>query len=265
MSQTELAGNTITRNMLSVIESGKANPSLDSITHIAKALDVPVSYLMAEDDDLYYYRKKEMLGAVKELFAAKKYKSCIDRINDIGGLDDELHYILALCYFELGKSAVLGGSLSSGKKHLDAFNRHRKETVYDTSLQYNSSLLYSALAENIQSPLLELDTALFEKNVCEGFEYDFYKYLLSDQTHEQKNPMFKAHLNARQLIKERKYKDALSVLLQMLENKAQGSYNAYLIFALYADIESCYKQLLDFENAYRYASKRLSIIEGFKL
>jgi hypothetical protein len=108
-----------------------------------------------------------------------------------------------------------------------------------------------------------MDSKSFEKNIREGFEYDFYKYLCSDKDYPQNNPGFKAHLQARELMKNRKYKEALTMLLDLTENKE--SYNAYLVFAAYNDIEQCYKQLLDFENAYRFASKRLSIIEGFKL
>jgi hypothetical protein len=41
-------------------------------------------------------------------------------------------------------------------------------------------------------------------------------------------------------------------------------HNAYITFGVYSDLEICYKQLFDFENAYRYTSKRLSLIEGFQ-
>ena len=45
MTQKELAGPEITRNMLSRIENGAAQPSLDTLRYIAKKLNVSVSYL----------------------------------------------------------------------------------------------------------------------------------------------------------------------------------------------------------------------------
>jgi len=263
LTQSELCKNTITRNMLSAIESGKANPSIESLRHIADGLSLPLSYLLSDDDDLFYYKKKERIGDIKRLYEDKKYKSCIEKVMSIDGLDDELSYILALCYFELGKAAVNGGSLYSGKKYLAAFYDYSEKTVYDTARQKHSALLYSALAANIQSPLLELDTKAFEKSIGEDYEYDFYKYLMADKTYNHTNQQFKDHLYAKELIRDRKFKDALKILLSILENKSNLS--AYLIFSLYGDIEMCYKQLLDFENAYKYSSKRFTIIEGFKL
>ena len=265
MTQSELCDKKFTRNLLSEIESGKANPSFDNLRYIANRLNVPLPYLLSEDEDLFYYLKKSALPDIKKLLEQKKYKPCIEMILELHGLDDELNYLLSICYFELGKSSVLGGSLVSGKRYLSLFTNHASCTCYDTTLQRNSALLYSALAENIQSPLLELDTKSFEKTVLEDFDYDFYRYICSDDSYVHTNPMFKNHKEAKELIKTRKYKDALKILLGIVENKTPGSYNSYLIFSVYADIEHCYKQLLDFENAYRYASKRLSIIEGFKL
>ena len=54
ITQERLAKDKITRNMISRIESGKANPSLDTIRHIAKELSMPVSYFLSEDDNLLF-------------------------------------------------------------------------------------------------------------------------------------------------------------------------------------------------------------------
>ena len=56
ITQAELAGNVITRNMLSQIESGKANPSLSTLIHISDALDVPIEYLVSKDEDIFPYK-----------------------------------------------------------------------------------------------------------------------------------------------------------------------------------------------------------------
>lgn len=51
MTQSEVVGSFITRNMLSKIESGSAVPSLPTLDYLAKALDVPLSRLLPDEND----------------------------------------------------------------------------------------------------------------------------------------------------------------------------------------------------------------------
>ena len=48
MSQRELCGETITRNMLSQIENGGARPSMDTLRYLASRLGKPVAYFLEE-------------------------------------------------------------------------------------------------------------------------------------------------------------------------------------------------------------------------
>ncbi len=265
LTQAELAAGKITRNMLSLIESDKASPSLETLYVIADGLGVSAAFLISEDDDDFFYEKKLSIKEIKKLYSQKKYQNCIDKIKQFKGSDDETEYILASSYYELGKSNVLIGSLKKAEAFLTLAKKHLQNTVYDTSKIKSGLLIYTALCNNIQSPLLELDCTAFEAMLGDEFEFDFYKYLLGDREHKQKNSVFEKHLKAKALIKERKYYEALDLLHSIEEEKTPENYNAYVIFSVYNDMENCYKQLTDFENAYRYASKRLSIIEGFKL
>ncbi len=49
LSQRQLCGDTITRNMLSLIESGKARPSMDTLSYLAGQLGKPVGYFLGEE------------------------------------------------------------------------------------------------------------------------------------------------------------------------------------------------------------------------
>lgn len=48
MTQNEVVGSFITRNMLSQIESGSAVPSMKTLTYLTKVLDLPASSLLAD-------------------------------------------------------------------------------------------------------------------------------------------------------------------------------------------------------------------------
>ena len=49
LSQRQLCGDVITRNMLSQIESGKARPSMPTLQYLAGRLGKPVGYFLEED------------------------------------------------------------------------------------------------------------------------------------------------------------------------------------------------------------------------
>ena len=49
LSQRELCGDVITRNMLSQIENGSARPSMDTLGHFAARLGKSISYFLEED------------------------------------------------------------------------------------------------------------------------------------------------------------------------------------------------------------------------
>ena len=53
-------------------------------------------------------------------------------------------------------------------------------------------------------------------------------------------------------------------MLSIADKTKGDEYNAYLIFGVYTDLEYCYKSVLDFEKAYFYSNKRLTLIEAFK-
>ena len=70
MTQSELVGTEITRNMLSRIENGTANPSLETILYIAKRLNVSPGFLLADgNDEQIYFKNNEIVG-IKKAFSA---------------------------------------------------------------------------------------------------------------------------------------------------------------------------------------------------
>ena len=49
LSQRQLCGEEVTRNMLSQIENGAAMPSMGTLSYFARQLGKPVSYFLQED------------------------------------------------------------------------------------------------------------------------------------------------------------------------------------------------------------------------
>lgn len=263
LTQSDLCKDRITRNMLSAIENDKASPSLDTLRFIALSLEVPLSYLISEDDNIFFYKKAEKISLIREHFGAKKYKKCIDAALTLGEVDDEIAYILSASYFELGKQAVLDGSLSSALKHFDNFRFYTSKTVYLDDKAMILAIFYSAIAKNIKAPMLELDTRYFESAIKNQYDLDFYNFVKNNSTYDYTDRILLNHMTAKTYIKEFKYKQALELLHEIEAEKSKKNYNAYLVLNLYTDIEYCYKQIADFENAYKYSTKRMTLMEQF--
>ena len=72
LTQSKVAGEQISRNMLSLIESGNASPSLETLYYIAEKLKVRVEYLVSEDISLQTFTR---LDHEREIFEAYQCKN----------------------------------------------------------------------------------------------------------------------------------------------------------------------------------------------
>ena len=264
LTQSALAGDKITRNMLSCIENGTASPSLESLCHIADGLNVSVADLISEENDLFFFEKKEKIEKIYRAYEAKNYTACINIINSLTSKDSELCYILAYSYLELGKQNVANGALISAQKNLSAASRCCAETKLDTKHLQSQIPMYLAIAKNVQSPLLEFDHKSYKSAINDSVDYEFYCYLTMDYNHSFENHAYRLHMEAKGLIKERNYAEAVKKLLSAADLAKNESYNAFVIFSIYTDLEYAYKQLYNYENAYLYSTKRMTLIEEFK-
>lgn len=263
MTQSEVASDKITRNMLSAIESGKATPSLDTLLYIADRLDVPAYYLISDDVDVLEYRKTSLLPQLKESFAKKQYEGCILYAEKMEHIDDEVAYMLTYSHFALGVTALKNGAFVTADKHLSKAEEYAAQTIYDTVSVCCKIPLYLTICRNFSAPLLDFDKEAFMKTVLENSDFEFFKYVCNDWSYQYTTPLLKKHVAAKVKIKERRYYDAITLLLEIAEAKSDFEYNAYFMYCVYSDLENCYKQIFDFENAYKYVSKRMSMIEGF--
>ena len=263
LTQSEVSEDKITRNMLSAIESNKSIPSIDTLLHISDRLELPIAYFLSDDFDISVYRKKQFIEQIKLAFSNKSYLTCVSLIEEIDCCDDELAYILACSYFELGVSAAKLGSFITAEKHLANSRKYCDLTIYDTGSIECKIPLYESFVKNVNAPLLDFDNARFALDMAKIVDYEFYKYICNDAEYSYTNKLFERHLFARAKIKERKYYEAINILLEIADSKSSFEYNAYFMYSVYGDLDNCYKQICDFENAYKYSGKRISMLEGF--
>ena len=264
ITQSALCGKKITRNMLSLIESGGALPSLETADYLAEELGIPLAFLFSEEDSPTLFKKQEKISYVKDLFKRKNYSHCITVLDEIGADDDELNYVYAHAAYNLGCEQTKQGSLLSASKSFSVALERAEKTIYDTSSIKTTIPMYTAIIGNIQSPLLEFDAESFERAYINSSEYELFKYLTQDLDFEFKTEIYKDHIEAKKHLKKYNYVKAIEILLSMEKYKSSKDYDAFVMFGAYTDLEASYKQLGDFENAYRYANKRLSLLNAFQ-
>jgi tetratricopeptide (TPR) repeat protein len=250
--------------MLSCIENGTSNPSLETLQYIADRLSVPTEFLIAEDDNLAFYQKKALISKIYRAYNAKNYTACVALIESITETDDELNFLLADSYLELGKQNVSRGSLLKARDFLERSEEYRKKTRIKAHHLEAQTAMYISIAKNIQSPLLEFDALKYITALSDSVDFEFFKYLTIDSSYAFETPTFSLHMEAKVLIKERNYLEATKRLLNAVELSKNESYNAFVVFSLYSDLEYCYKQLYNYEKAYLYSSKRMTLLESFK-
>ena len=99
MTQQELAGEFITRNMLSRIENGFALPSIPTLMYLSEKLGVPAGYLLSDESEEFHYRKKAGMPDIMKAYSAGDWSICRDLCYNLGGVDGEIKYITVLCLY----------------------------------------------------------------------------------------------------------------------------------------------------------------------
>lgn len=106
MTQSEVVGDYITRNMLSQIESGSAMPSIKTLEYLSNVLDLPFHQLITsqKEDGL------SMLIKAKQFLSKKSYQEVIAMENDYPSqLSDEFFAIFSYAFLQLSKEALNNG------------------------------------------------------------------------------------------------------------------------------------------------------------
>lgn len=157
MTQADVVGDFITRNMLSQIESGTANPSVKTLTYLAKVLQLPVNYLLPDeletfdDSENAVLKDFEALNKMKNAFRREEYSAAAEIAAPFATEDsviyDEACALLARAYLEMAKgSANTREALSLTSKALSYAD---KGIFKSREIKTQALLLSDELAEKL--------------------------------------------------------------------------------------------------------------------
>lgn len=266
MTQAELAGDRVTRNMLSQIEKGKAMPSLPTVAYLAERLAMPVGYFFCEEGEEFFFRKQHCFLRLSSLFRAGSYAECLSLFEkELGECDDELGLMMAQAAFECGKNAFRNGAMTTAEAYFSGALIYADETVYPTDHIRAGVALLLPIALNVQAPLLEFNEPSYVDRMRRAVCLDEYHYLMGNtQGYVFENPHYATHLAARAKMKSDHYTEALAMLTGIEEQKGDKAITAFLLFRVYGDMEICHRENGNYEEAYRYSTKRMSMLAAFR-
>lgn len=274
LTQASLAEGAISRNMLSLIEKGKALPSLETLEHIANILDLPAGYFLAGDETTEaLYQKVSCVSRAKTLFREKRYEECADVCRGVP-FDDELNALLAECELRIAELEMGRFHLKSASAHLKTAGSIADRTLY-LSADFKGTVaacqfFISCAAGSIDTEKLGRIAAK-ENRVPPGF-FGFLAVLAHFDKGDADTALTIAnsfpfltkdrylYLKAKQHIMDFKYSKALELLLELEGSPELGFITKYRI---YADIEACYENKREFENAYKYSGLKHKMLEAF--
>lgn len=277
MTQADLAGDHITRNMLSCIENGSANPSLSTIVYIAGRLGVPAGFLLAEQGDEMAYRKMSNLSNIKKAYTTGDVQSC--RSLCLSGCpepDDEISLLLANCDAEIAVEEFWSGKLRSSCRFFDEALSYAEKTIYSTDAIEAEIRVYFRFMERIShtlySDLLDEEKTLSVKSnsivsryldalyALDNSDISVAEALIDQLAQSGENSFFKALLQNKLLIIQKNYKQAQKALQQLLQDSATPL-NKIELYTVLEDLEICCRENEDYKNAYRYASEKVELAE----
>ncbi len=264
LTQAQLAGKKITRNMVCEIERGDAVPSFQTLLYLAEELGVPAAYLVAKEGTPDDYRKPAVMPRILAFYRGGNYAECLRLAGKFSAPDDELALLLANCSLASGCAAFHAGNMKTALTYLRAAENYAKKTVYPTGHIRVQAMLYAAIAENVCAPRRDFSEESYEALAGENTAAELHAYMTDREDYPYRNSFFRRHQEARELMHQNRNNKALPILTGLENEKGDPAVSAYFLFRLYSDMENCYRELGDFEKAYKYSSKRMTLLNAFQ-
>jgi transcriptional regulator with XRE-family HTH domain len=149
LSQRQLCGEVITRNMLSQIEHGTARPSMDTLRYLAGRLGKPISYFLEEEAVLS--PNQQIISRAREAFRAERFSDTTAALESYRPgdpvFDDEYHLLLCLSFLEQAEEALQQGKQPYAVRLLEQAADAGKQTPYCREETRRRCLLLQLRAE----------------------------------------------------------------------------------------------------------------------
>lgn len=275
LTQTQVAGDQITRNMLSQLEHDSASPSVKTLEYLAAVLGVRVGWLL--DDQEGGAGTREVLEQARDLFRAKDVRACMELLKDHPEAQEEecrlllIRSALQCAWEDLGAgriqeaeaeaklaAAACPGSLYAGPAELASANLLLARCIL--AREGNSEDCVQMLQVQCKALGLEEGRHLLlaryhlAQQHTQAAERELWA--MSDLSQQAKAEYLL--LRGKLEVQKERYRDAALYLRQA---EQEPSLPLLQRKELYALLEQCYREQEDYKLAYTYASRQLALTE----
>ena len=249
LSQRQLCAEACTRNMLSLIESGKARPSMETLRHFSGRLGKPISWFLGEEMQLP--ANQQVMEKAEHALENGDFSGGLEILGDYRGPDpvfDQARYFLEVAFLlELADRAVQQKKLPYARGLLDRVARAGANTAYPWDRQRWLLLRFAAgePAEELAPQLTGTEDRLILLASAALADRKYDRAIAYLTAADAREPTW--YLLFGQAAME---KGEYAAAAESLKN-AEDRYPKQCFPAL----EICYRELGNFERAYKYACK----------
>ena len=243
LSQRQLCGEMITRNMLSQIEHGTARPSMDTLQYLASRLGKPVSFFLDEEDAAL--PNWPLIRRARLAYAREDGAGVLDALENYDASDEifdpEYQKLRFWAYSILAKQALNEGKKPYAQKLLEQAGQPETEAELRCWL-----LLCSAAGENpaeLAAQLPSMDEELLLRGQAALLQAELNRAAALLDSVENTDSQW-ALLRGRVYLKQQLWQQARECLEKA--HSAHPQETAPLL-------EQCCRELGDYKAAYEYA------------
>lgn len=249
LSQRQLCGQEITRNMLSQIEHGVCMPSVPTLCYLARKLELPVSYFLEEETAVS--TNSGCMEAAWAAFQAGDAAKAVELLNQYRGpdpvYDREYTILKALALLHLAELSLDAGRRVYAGKLLEEAGVLEQKLPWLTDVKRKRMLLQARLGDPVpisDLPCLDGEWMLYAAAALNGKDAVraaafLDACLAQDSAHWQL-------LRARAYFAQEQYAAAVKLLQEVEKTDPDPAIPL---------LEQCFSALGDYKSAYYYACK----------
>ena len=277
MTQKKLCSTFMTRNMLSRIENGFALPSLTTLEHIAKALEIDAGYFLSSEDDPSYFQKIAVAQKLRKHSQNGEHEECLRIADGFSLPDGELSMYFYSSCIALVRKNIKKADFSSALELCTRAKQYAislpEPSTFEDICNHYEEYCTKALEGKGMEPSFPDSSALLS-SLHEKYLYDFLTKLirqgkseLAAQIFDQlkiSSPLYRKHINARLSMASSNHERARTLLSEILE-QTDTKQDISFCYTVYSDLEKSCKALGDYEGAYNSSISKNELASKYDL